>query len=410
MKKLFPSSNFSHSNLSKHLKLVFIGITISAFLVTGCKKDIQSGQPLPAESESLSTLPIETSDALNFKLGKVRVVTSSAEMERGKPIYIDLFQLDHQYKEMVLRSLKLSQAACDDNTDLNQWLDRQLIGWNNTVITNALNTAMLDLPAINALVFENRTFGQYFGQRGEYTFRLAFTFIKLKHFWDIESRNIVLAAMHGSMLRNRFKLYSTYQIGYGLDPEDATYFTDVVSKLLKVYPQYRNGNHPIFTFNAFSQPSIIVPPLGVLPPKIVMGDGIIEGYSAIGYGDVAPQAILAHEYGHQVQFQLGIFSDNTPESTRRVELMADAFSAYYLSHIRGEFMRWKRVKQFLQVFFNIGDCDATSPGHHGTPNQRMAAAEWGYELAKNAHRQGRVLPGKVFASRFDAALSQILAH
>ncbi len=90
--------------------------------------------------------------------------------------------------------------------------------------------------------------------------------------------------------------------------------------------------------------------------------------------------------------------------------MSDAFAAYYLSHARGEFMRWRRVKQFLQVFFNIGDCGTTSPAHHGTPNQRMAAAEWGYEVAKNANNQGRVLPSEVFVRRFDAALSKILAH
>ena len=77
----------------------------------------------------------------------------------------------------------------------------------------------------------------------------------------------------------------------------------------------------------------------------------MEGFKAIGYDDVAPQAILAHEYGHQVQFQLGMFGDGTPAGTRRLELMADALSAYYLSHIRGEFMRWSRYKKFLKVFF-----------------------------------------------------------
>lgn len=73
-------------------------------------------------------------------------------------------------------------------------------------------------------------------------------------------------------------------------------------------PQYRDGNHPIFTFNAFALEGFDFPPYGTIPDKIIMGDGIIEAYTTIGYGDVAPQAILAHEFGHQIQTQLGLFS------------------------------------------------------------------------------------------------------
>lgn len=53
--------------------------------------------------------------------------------------------------------------------------------------------------------------------------------------------------------------------------------------------------------------------------------------------------------------------------------MADAMSASFLTHKRGAAMNRKRVEQFLEVFFQIGDCAFDNPGHHGTPNQRMAA-------------------------------------
>ncbi len=410
MKKLFSPSKFSSVNFHNHFKLIIFTITLSAFLFTGCKKDVQSGEPLTSDSESISIRPPGNSDGLNQKFGKLRVVTTASEMERGKPIFFDPFQFDQQYKNLVLRALKVTQPTCDDNTNLNQWLDGQLSDWNSEIIENVLNTDMLNLPFNYSFIFENRSIGQYFGKRGEYTLRLALTFIKLKHFWNINSHNMVLAAMHGNMLANKAKVYKTYSTAYELEPEDALYYTNVVAKLLQVYPQYRNGTHPIFTFNAFASPSFLFPPVGVIPAKIVMGDGIMEGFKAIGYDDVAPQAILAHEYGHQVQFQLGMFGDGTPEGTRRLELMADALSAYYLSHIRGEFMRWSRYKKFLQVFFNIGDCGTASPGHHGTPNQRMAAAEWGYEVAKSAERQGRILTSEVFTSMFEAELPQILTH
>ena len=102
-----------------------------------------------------------------------------------------------------------------------------------------------------------------------------------------------------------------------------------------------------------------------------MRDGILEGFAALGYEDVAPQAILAHEFVHHIQFQLNLFEDEvTPEATRRTELMADAYSAYYLSHARGVSMQSKRVKKFLAVFFNLGDCSIEHSGHHGTPHAR----------------------------------------
>ncbi|UOQ68724.1 hypothetical protein [Hymenobacter volaticus] len=88
--------------------------------------------------------------------------------------------------------------------------------------------------------------------------------------------------------------------------------------------------------------------------------------------------------------------------------MADAYSAYYLSHARGAAMQWKRVQQFLQVFVNIGDCAFNSTGHHGTPTQRLAAAQWGYELANNAQKQGHILSTQEFARLFELELARLV--
>lgn len=65
---------------------------------------------------------------------------------------------------MVLRALKVSESTCDDNTQLNQWLDNQLADWNNTVIMYVLNSDMLNLPAYYSLFYENNSSGQFFGQ------------------------------------------------------------------------------------------------------------------------------------------------------------------------------------------------------------------------------------------------------
>ena len=89
--------------------------------------------------------------------------------------------------------------------------------------------------------------------------------------------------------------------------------------------------------------------------------------------------------------------------------MADAFSAYYLTHSRGAALNRKRVAEFLQVFFNIGDCAFDNPGHHGTPNQRMRSAEFGFEVADQAQKQGHILTADEFHALFVAAYPTITA-
>jgi len=150
-----------------------------------------------------------------------------------------------------------------------------------------------------------------------------------------------------------------------------------------------------------------------LADKIVMGDGILEAYASIGFGDVAPQAIFAHEFAHQIQFENEYFDDlgkvSSAERTRYTELMADAMAAYYLTHKRGGAMNQKRVEQFLEVFYEIGDCAFTSSGHHGTPNQRLAAAEFGFRLAADAQKQGHILTAEEFHTLFQAYYPTLIA-
>jgi hypothetical protein len=149
--------------------------------------------------------------------------------------------------------------------------------------------------------------------------------------------------------------------------------------------------------------------------KIVMGDGIMAGYEVLGFGGVAPQAIYAHEFAHHIQFQNGYFDDpyategDPPEQTRYTELMADAMSAYYLTHKRGATLNRHRVAEFMEVFFQIGDCAFTSAGHHGTPNQRMAAARFGFDLADEALAQGHILTAAQVHALFVEAYPDIIA-
>ncbi len=302
---------------------------------------------------------------------------------------------------------------------LTRWLFQQLFsfGVETLPIIQDADIKILDLAGMHSAYFENSSANQSFGPNGEYTDQINKTFTDLKRFWNIELGNIILVAYRGSMLQDRNKVIATYKAD-GYPDEKANNYADSVAILLQMYPQFLNGNHPAFSYNQLAAPDSTYAGVGRVPAKIIIGDGILQGLEAIGYGDIAPQAILAHEYGHHIQHKLGVLSKGwkfgeelIPKTARRIELMADAYAAYYLSHPRGAAaMQGENVQRFLELFFNLGDCQFDGNSHHGTPTQRKAAAEWGYNLAKDARQQGRILPAQELASLFDAALADIVKN
>jgi hypothetical protein len=388
----------------KHLKLLTAAFAFSLFLLTGCEKDT-------ADSVSPTSVNKSAKHAAETKENLVGPIDLDLRLLEQQPVL--LLKTHPEYRDMVLRALgAVEETPCDNNTAMNQWLNQELDDWfdeeGNLLpeIADALSYVILDLPTYDALYFVNSSEGQYYGVNGEYTKVITKTFKDLQRFFNIPSDDIVLAAMHGDMLLDRDRIIRTYVNVYGLPPTLAAAFADIVVDYANEIPQFRDGDHPIFTFNAFAFSG-----WNYIPKKIIMGDGILAAFEGIGYGDVAPQAILAHEFAHQVQYHLDLFvedPDNVPEATRRTELMADAYAAYYLSHARGATMQWKRVEQFLEVFFNLGDCGFESDGHHGTPTQRMAAAEWGYNLANNAQKQGHIISVEKFAELFEAQLPMLV--
>ena len=141
---------------------------------------------------------------------------------------------------------------------------------------------------------------------------------------------------------------------------------------------------------------------------MIFGDGIVDALNALGIGDVGPRVVLAHEFGHHIQFEDGLFDSplTGPEATRRTELMADAFGTYFAVHAKGLSLNRKRVLNAEQTFFEVGDCSFTNNGHHGTPLQRMRAAAWGASVADAARPQSYILPSRTFAAMFDQKLPE----
>ena len=337
---------------------------------------------------------------------------ADAGLSRTLPV-IDLAAMTDQAPIDGLRcAINADDYVCSTTVIQNYYLDDfygSLAA--DRAATIAIYYAYADyIPMYDALYYQTSATPQYFGYNGEYTEVMVETERDIKRFFDIRSDNIQVIGMHGSMLTDIERSARVYRLlsGFlGIPRDSATAVATRVAAAVQS-PAWRGGNHSYLSFNAFA----ISFSLG---DKIVMGDGILAAYENLGFGDVAPQAIFAHEFGHHIQYENGYFNDaivaglDEPEQTRYTELMADAYSAYYMTHKRGLAMNKHRVSQFLQVFFEIGDCAFDNGNHHGTPNQRMRAAQFGYDVADSARKQGHILTTAAFHDLFVAAYPAMIA-
>jgi hypothetical protein len=330
-------------------------------------------------------------------------------------------KLDQQFSKIARRVIDPTDFQCPPSTPLIDYLIgtiNESIQKEPEVFNTLIGLAADAIPTIDAILFETESTpqSQIFGFRGEYNHRMTKIERDVKRFWDINSAGIQLVAMKGTMLLDVNRVARVYEAAFVNDDgtpithEQALFFANIVRTTLLQSVTMDRGNYPLFSFNAFA-----IPGGGGAPNKIAMGDGVLESYKAIGFDDVAPQAVYAHEFAHHIQFQRGYFNDpiattgSDAERTRYTELMADAYSAYYLTHKRGSALNKHRVAQFLQVFFDIGDCAFDNPGHHGTPNQRMRAANFGFAVADRAQKQGHILTADQFHALFVAAYPSLVA-
>lgn len=303
-----------------------------------------------------------------------------------------------------------SQYQCG-STPLVDWLDGQVARMDLTNLLLLQFVGGLDAPTYDALLL-GQSAGARFGYDGTYTNPLTVEMKKLKGFWDFDGNDIQLIPMHGAAtFANLDHLTQVYEVTYGLSPEDAATFAALAKDIVDSDPGMDHGDNPIFSFNAFSfLPDETTPGL---TRRIIVGDGVLKGQHEIGLSDhVAPQAVVAHEYGHQVQYAKGLM-DNTdltgPEATRRTELMADAFGTYFMVHSKGYALNAQRTLVDEQAFYNVGDCSYTSAGHHGTPNQRGRSAAWAASVVNAAPNQGHPLGGLAFDALFEKELPTLVA-
>jgi uncharacterized protein len=113
-------------------------------------------------------------------------------------------------------------------------------------------------------------------------------------------------------------------------------------------------------------------------------DKVLPG-SSQGYGrtmgDFAVAYMVAHEYGHEIQDELGVFDKYGQQlPAMAFELQADCYagtwskSAYQQNRLEdGD------IQEALDATLAVGDFNVDNPNHHGTPEQRQAAWRTGFD-------------------------------
>jgi hypothetical protein len=407
------------------MKIKFLlSFLLAAFMIVSCQKDSSANlsigdnlqeakvaattkklMQLINENKLIAKIDLEKNQAkdVNTKLNTRGSTLKAKDLSRNADFSF--------YKNAVKRVINPNDYQCGP-TILDDYIPPLIANWTNSDFF--YYAVFSDLAFLGPDFFYNtQGASEYYGANGEYTNVTNRSFRDLKRFWNIPT-DIIIGSAHGSIFKDVTTIATWIQFFYVLEDQNGNFIPvpyplalEIAETLKIVFgsSRFQNYNHPLLTFNAFAD---WYPPLGIAK-KIIMGDGIQKAYDDLGFGDVAPQAIIAHEYGHHIQFALNVDFGFSPEGTRRTELMADAYSAYYLTHKRGAAMNWRRVQEFLQVFYSIGDCGFGSLGHHGTPNQRMKAAAFGYKIANDAQKQGKILTSEAFLALFDAALPAIVA-
>ena len=102
-------------------------------------------------------------------------------------------------------------------------------------------------------------------------------------------------------------------------------------------------------------------------------------------GDFGLAYVVAHEYAHNVQQELGLAQLDPYTPVTPLELQADCMAGLWGNSVyRAGKLEPGDVEEAIQTALAVGDFDITSPQHHGTPEQRRDAWLLGYETGDPA--------------------------
>jgi hypothetical protein len=367
----------------------------------------------------LSRLSVALGSGLALSVGALLPVATATAAPSTAPAVHARNLVENPVKDLIERGVTPSECATPPiSTYVNNLVASMSVA-DRTFLFAHLDT-LLDVPTYEPLFFG--TAGDGVHDLTGHAQQLRQTFRDLKKFWagsehdGVQFDDIQLMAMHGDVLLDADRIAKTLTLlvqegFYDLTAEEIATEAQTVATYMQSAGDFYNN--PLWTLNAyaFTAEGDPDPLVQGLPDKLVFGDGILDFLDAAGLGDAGTRAVMGHEFGHHIQYEIGTFDDepaDASEATRRTELMADAFGAYFMVHKRGEAINKKRAVDTLLASFSVGDCNFTSPGHHGTPLQRERAASWGADLAMAAQPKSYVIDATVFEEMFDAALPKII--
>jgi uncharacterized protein len=102
----------------------------------------------------------------------------------------------------------------------------------------------------------------------------------------------------------------------------------------------------------------------------------LPGESAGGHaaGDFGVAYVVAHEYAHNLQHELGLFSLARGNSSEPFELQADCLAGAWGSSVYAEGkLQPGDIQEAVGTALAVGDFDVSSANHHGTPVERRDA-------------------------------------
>lgn len=124
---------------------------------------------------------------------------------------------------------------------------------------------------------------------------------------------------------------------------------------------------------------------------VAVGHGLMRRAFTEGLDNgVSLIAVLAHEFAHIFQYAHGIDDRLAPGQgpVKLLELHADFYAGLYLSYLRRS-TAGVRLFESGRVFQELGDTRFGDYDHHGSPQERVRAIEFGFRVGA---RNGQLRP------------------
>ena len=129
-----------------------------------------------------------------------------------------------------------------------------------------------------------------------------------------------------------------------------------------------------------------------LAADILRGTGRNFPGERAGYGkargDFGLAYVIAHEYAHNIQQELGLAKTDPRYGVEPLELQADCMAGLWGNSVyRAGKVKPGDVQEVISTVLAAGDFDTANPQHHGTPEERRAAWQLGYRSGDPARCQ-----------------------